>query len=310
LPDRDDELRRELDRLARPGDPRGAFDRVAQAKRRLRVMRRVQAVVLAVAVVAGTAGTVLALDRVFRPSTRPGDQPEVGPTLTTSPSPSTCPWPGVILAGDLDTRPEDYRPIGPAVTGDVLGDGSDARIQLFEDSAQHLRCRYVLVVQHPSGVGYAAPVRSFDWLPDQPTILMTAEVDGQDGIEIVIDIGGPGHPHRSGQVFTFEPGGPTGDGSVVPMELRPPQGIPILFPIGGEFAAGVDCVDEPGTIVVTVGGLAAGGDSHYDITRTLSVAQQGTFVEVSSKSFIVPVGEEEDRWPELAEDPFRSCPPG
>jgi hypothetical protein len=93
------------------------------------------------------------------------------------------------------------------------------------------------------------------------------------------------------------------------MRLDPPQGPPIVFPLGGEFAAGVDCVEEPGTIVVTVGGLAAGGDTHHDITRTLYIAEQGTFVEVSSEPFTVPVGEEDERWPELADDPFRSCPP-
>jgi hypothetical protein len=167
------------------------------------------------------------------------------------------------------------------------------------------------VVEHPGGDAHLAPIRTFEWLPDAPAILMTAEIDGQPGVEIVIDIGGPGHPHRSGQVFTFEPGGPGGEGAVVPMKLNPSPGGPaILVPLGGEFAAGVDCVDEPGTIVVTVGALAAGGDTHYEITRTLYVAEQGTFVEVSSEPFKVPVGEEDERWPELADDPFRSCPSG
>ena len=67
MPDLDDGIRRELERLARPGDPSGALDQVIRAKRRLRVMRRVQAAALTVAVVAGTAGAVLALDRAFRP---------------------------------------------------------------------------------------------------------------------------------------------------------------------------------------------------------------------------------------------------
>jgi hypothetical protein len=311
LPDLDDGIRRELERLSRPADPAGALDRVVRAKRRLRVMRKVQAAALAVAVVAGTAGAVVALDRVFRPPSTPGDRPQVGPTVTTSPSPSSCPLPGVILVGGgHGSQPEDYRPVGPAVTGDVLGDGRDARLQMFEDPAQPLRCRYVLVVDHPS-VAYLVPIRTFEWLPDQPTILMTAEIDGQPGVEIVLDIGGPGHPHRSGQVFTYEPRGVPGEqGAVVPMRLKPPQGLPILFPLGGEFAAGVDCIGEPGTIVVTVGGLAPGGDTHYAITRTLYVAEQGTFREVSTESFTVPVGEQDERWPELADDPFRSCPRG
>jgi hypothetical protein len=307
LPDLDDGIRRELERLSRPADPAGALDRVVRAKRRVRVMRRVQAVGLAVAVVAGTAGAVLALDRVFRPPSTPGDQPQVGPTLTTSPSPSVCPW--RIGMSKLATPP-GYRPVGPAVSADVLGDGRDAHLQILEHPDQPLRCRYLLVVDHP-GTGYLVPIRSFEWLPDRPTILMMAEIDGQPGVEVVIDIGGSGHPHRSGQVFTYEPGGSTGEGSVVPMQLPSPPGIPgILFPLGGEFAAGVDCVDEPGTIVVTVGGLAPGGDTHYEITRTLYVAEQSSFREVSSESFTVPVGDEDERWPELADDPFRTCSAG
>jgi hypothetical protein len=193
----------------------------------------------------------------------------------------------------------------------VVGDGRAARIQVYEDPARPLRCRYLLVVEHPEWATFYAQIRMFPWQFDEPSLLMTAEIDGQPGVEIVLDIGGPGHPHRSGQVFTFEPGGPTGEGAVVPMELNPSPGAPAtLFPLGGEFAAGVDCVPEPGTIVVTVGDLAPGVDTHYDVIRTLYVAEQGTFVEVSSESSTVPVGEEDERWPELADDPFRSCPPG
>jgi hypothetical protein len=312
LPDLDDGIRRELERLSRPGDPAGALDRVVRAKRRLRVMRRVQAAGLAVAVVVGTAGAVLALGRAFRMPTVPGDQPQVGPTVTASPSPSPSEdrCPGDTDLGGMDA-PEGYRPVGPVGGGDVLGDGRAARARVFEDPTRPLRCRFILVVEHPSGVVYLAPIRSFQWLPDVPSILPSVEIDGESGVELVIDIGGPGHPHRSGQVFTYEPSGvPGGRGAVVPMRLNPPQGHPVLFPLGGEFAAGVDCVPEPGTIVVTVGDLAPGGDTHYDVTRTLYVAEQGSFVEVSSESFTVPVGEEDERWPELADDPFRSCPRG
>jgi hypothetical protein len=306
LPDLDDEIRRELERRARPGDPSGALDRVVRAKRRLRVMRRVQAAALAVVVVAGTAGAVLALSRAFRP---PGNQPRVGPTVTTSPSPSeeTCP-PAALPSGA--EFPFGYRTLEPTGKGDVFGDGQSARIRVIENPNRPRACRVLLLIEHPNAT-YLVRVRMFQWLPDFPRYLMTAEIDGQPGVEIVVDIGGPGHPHRSGQVFTYEPSGvPGGRGAVVPMRLNPPQGHPVLFPLGGEFAAGVDCVPEPGTIVVTVGDLAPGGDTHYDVTRTLYVAEQGSFVEVSSESFTVPVGEEDERWPELADDPFRSCPPG
>ena len=310
LDDRDEAIRRELEALAVPGDPNGAMDRVVRTRRRLALRRRLQAAALTVAVVAGTTGGVLALGRAFRMPGVPGNQPQVGPTVSTSPSPAVCPWPGAIIPGNPFTRPESYRPVGPAGTADVLGDGRDMRIQIYEDPAQPLRCRYVLVVDSP-GDGYQAPIRSFEWLPDRPVVLMTAEIDGQPGVEIVVDIGGPGHPHRSGQVFSYEPNGPTGEDAVVAMKLQPPPGSPeILFPLGGEFAAGVDCTAHPGTIVVTVGDLVGGDDTHFEITRSLYVAEPGGFVEVSSEPFTVSVGEADDRWPELADDPFRSCPQG
>jgi hypothetical protein len=309
LPDLDDGIRRELEALAVPGDPSGAIDRVIRARRRWALRRRLQAAGLAVAVVVGTAGGVLALSDVFRTQGVPGNQPQVGPTVSTSPSPAVCPWPGVIIPGDPFTRPESYRPVGSAGRADVLGDGRDARIQVYEDPAQPLRCRYVVVVDHP-GVAYMLHIRSFEWLPDRPLILMTAEIDGQPGVEVILDIGGPGHPHRSGQVLTYEPDGPTGDGAVVAMKLQQSPGGPgILFPLGGEFAAGVDCTGQPGTIVVTLGSMAEGGDTHFEITRTTYRADGAEFVRLRSESFTVPVGEEDDRWPELADDPFQSCPP-
>jgi hypothetical protein len=310
LPDLDDGIRRELEALAVPGDPSGAMDRVIRAKRRLAVRRRLQAAALTVVVIAGTAGGVLALGRAFRMPGVPGNQPQVGPTVSTSPSPAGCPWPGGIIPGNPFTRPESYRPVGPSVTDDVLGSGRDARIQVYEDPAQPLRCRYVVVVDHP-GVGFLVPIQSFEWLPDRPRIRMTAEIDGQPGVELILDIGGPGHPHRSGQVLTYEPDGPTGDGAIVAMKLRPSPGGPgILFPLGGEFAAGVDCTGQPGTIVVSLGSLAEGGDTHYEITRTTYRAAGAEFVRLRSESLTVPVGEEDDRWPELADDPFWSCGTG
>jgi hypothetical protein len=114
------------------------------------------------------------------------------------------------------------------------------------------------------------------------------------------------HPNRTGQIFTFE------GGSLAAMRVEPArlEGIPpILFPLGGEFAAGVDCAGEPGAIVVTSGGLAEGGtdDRHFDVTRTFYRAQGGRFVESRRETHTIEVGTERDRWPELADDPFRSC---
>jgi hypothetical protein len=139
-----------------------------------------------------------------------------------------------------------------------------------------------------------------------PSLALAAEIDGQPGLEIVVDFGGPMHPHRTGQIFTFE------RGSLAAMRVEPArfEGIPpILFPLGGEFAAGVDCAGEPGAIVVTSGDLAGGGadDRHFDVTRIFYKARGGRFVERLREAHTIEVGTERERWPELADDPFRSC---
>lgn len=232
------------------------------------------------------------------------------PTPPAQPSPSSpasgvdqegCPAPG-------DGLPTGYLPVGGALEGDLRGDGSAARALILGDEERPLRCRYFLVVEPVQGPGSHAPIEAAESLPnDVPSLLRAVEIDGDPGLEAVVDFGGPRHPHRSGQVFTFE------EGSLVAMRVEPAQagGIPpVIVPLGGEFAAGVDCAGEAGAIVVTVGELAEGGtdDRHFDITRTFYRAQGDRFVAIRRDTYRVPVGTEELRWPELADDPFRSCP--
>lgn len=212
-----------------------------------------------------------------------------------------CPEPGQ----DAEGLPPSYWPMGEALEGDLRGDGTTSRAMIVGDEERALRCRYFLRVEDPEGAH--APIEGATSLPhDLPSLLMAVEIDGEPGLEVVVDFGGPGHPHRTGQIFTFE------EGSVVAMRTEEPQvegGRPILFPLGGEFAAGVDCAGEPGSIVVTSGDLAEGGtdDRHYEITRAFYRARGGVFVEVRQETETVEVGAERERWPELADDPFRSC---
>jgi hypothetical protein len=226
-----------------------------------------------------------------------------------SPSPTAPSIDGGCPAPDEEPEglPASYRPVGDSLEGDLRGDGRSTRAMILGDEERPLRCRYFLAVGYPEGTASYAPIEAAKSLPyDIPSLLMAVEIDGQPGLEVVVDLGGPMHPHRTGQVFTFE--GP----ALVATRIEPAQleGIPpILFPLGGEFAAGVDCAAEPGAIVLTVGGLAEGGtdDSHYDVTRTFYRAEGGRFVETRRETHTIEVGTERERWPELADDPFRSC---
>lgn len=62
----EERLRRELERIATPGDPAGVVQRVGARAAKWRVLRRVQFAALAVVVVAGTGAGIYALSRVFR----------------------------------------------------------------------------------------------------------------------------------------------------------------------------------------------------------------------------------------------------
>jgi hypothetical protein len=87
--------------------------------------------------------------------------------------------------------------------------------------------------------------------------------------------------------------------------------LPNLFPFYDEFPTGVDCTDSSGEIVVTVSQFAPdGNDSVFGITRTFYRADRVTFRPIGQEESVVDCCNEEAemRWPETADDPFRSCP--
>lgn len=61
----DERLRRELERAGRPADPSGVYEHLIRRRERRRILRKVQAGALAVAVVVGSAAGVYGLSRVF-----------------------------------------------------------------------------------------------------------------------------------------------------------------------------------------------------------------------------------------------------
>lgn len=242
-------------------------------------------------------------DIAWQPVTAPVAGPTVGAPTSPSADPIGCPTDG-------DPLPGSYRPSDPQIEEDAggLGEGRLARPRIYEDDARPLRCRYLLVVPAPDGDILYSAVPEARWLPGlpgAPTVLMSAEIDGQPGQEVVVAFGGPGHPHRTGVVFTLE-----GERlramrvAGARVSIYPTAAVPL----SGEFAVGIDCAGEPGTIVTTSGAFASGGDLHYDITRTFHRARGTVFEEIDRETFTVDVGTEGERWPETADDPFRSCP--
>ena len=82
----DDRLTQELERIARPAQPAGVFERVDRRRSRRHVLRRVQAAALAVLVLAGTTAGFSVLSRVFEGNSSGIAAGSSIPALTPSPT--------------------------------------------------------------------------------------------------------------------------------------------------------------------------------------------------------------------------------
>jgi hypothetical protein len=116
VPGVDDRIREELARLARPGDPDGAFEQIGSKKSRRRIVRRVEVVGLAVAVVAGSAGGAYGLYRVFAAGSPSAVTAQ--PSVTPSPIPPATPS-GTPSESAIETPSES--PSGPSAMPPNIG---------------------------------------------------------------------------------------------------------------------------------------------------------------------------------------------
>src|SRR5918996_6323549 len=120
--------------------------------------------------------------------------------------------------GEEGGLPPSYRSLGNALEGDLRGDPGMSRATILGDPERPPRCRYFLAVEDPKDASSYARIEGSSSLPhDVPSLLMAVEIDGERGLEVVVDFGGPMHPHRSGQIFTFD------EGSFVAMRTERPQ---------------------------------------------------------------------------------------
>ena len=227
--------------------------------------------------------------------------PLVAPS-STSDQESTCD----ITEGQIDP-PADFEAKGKELDGDVTGDGQPERITLRDSAKRPEACRRMIVVELEGGDTMTALLEPLDWPSPDPKLRLLAEINGRAGLEVVVALSPAPAVSRSGAVFT-----------VVRTELalmrlggKGAGPDPHLLPFYDEFPAGVDCTDPPGQIVVT-GSIFAprGDDSEFGITRTFYRAEGTAFQPIDEENLFVDCCNEEAsrRWPETADDPFRSCP--
>ena len=198
--------------------------------------------------------------------------------------------------------PASYRTKGKALVGDVNADGTGDRVTLRVKEGRPARCRHLLVVQITGGGTAVEPLPPLAWPGTDPQLLLLAQVDGRPGLEPVVAMSSAAAVYRPGAVFTLR------HGKLLRMQLeRMP--VPELFPLDDEFPAGVDCAGRPGTIVVTQSRIAAGGDTHWDVTRTFYRVAEARFGFIRIERFKVEVGSAAgQRWPEVRGAPFSRCP--
>jgi hypothetical protein len=212
---------------------------------------------------------------------------------------------GSDTSRSADARPQcagldTYRIKGDALRGDLDGDGSVDRVTLRVDRKRPRACRHLLVGELGPGTTVATAVKPLPWFGTNPRLLLLAEIDGRSGLEPVVALS-PAAVYRPGAVFAMR------KGKLVRLRLegaRPSN----LFPLEDEFPSGVDCAGKPGTIVVTRSKVGD-PDSHWDVKRSVHRRAGIRFERVRTRRFRVAVGPEASRrWPEVAGDPFRSCP--
>ncbi len=203
--------------------------------------------------------------------------------------------------------PADFEAKGKELEGDVTGDGEPERITVRDSAKRPEACRRMLVIEGEGGDTMTAVLEPLDWPSPDPKLRLLAEINGRAGLEVVVALSPAPAVSRSGAVFR-----------VVRTELalmrlggKDAGPYPHLLPFYDEFPAGVDCSDTPGQIVVT-GSIFAprGDDSEFGITRAFYRAEGTAFQPIDEENLFVDCCNEEAsrRWPETADDPFRSCP--
>ncbi|HEV2757858.1 MAG TPA: hypothetical protein VG318_19020 [Actinomycetota bacterium] len=247
-------------------------------------MRRILLLALTAAVACTSAPDEAAVDTA-------APSPSAAPTLSAPAG--QCPNQSAAVA-DTSLRTGDAR------TGDVDGDGVDEEVAVHFDPSGDPGCQ-AFVVADSAEETLAAPLETWrtDFGLPAPTLNTLEDVDGEPGLEVVVNMGAGASAQFVGivaadggtlQQVTVEAGDNTvGDG---------------LLGFGGSVGhvEAVDCAPDGGI----VSSFAAPEGSTYRVERRFLVFEGTTLVEDRVEVENAPL-EEIDRFPEYAASPFGSC---
>jgi len=300
----DDRLRRDLERLARPADPAGAFDGILEKRARARSARRLQLVALTVAVVIGTAGATFGLARVFGVGEPGGD-----PISAGSPMPSPLPWPTdecrtSSVSGDFDGDDvEDTATV--ALTSCLVPEPEEGSPYTTE---------YALDVKWPPAEGiFPLPDCDAPGGPYGCRALAAVDFDGDGTDEFVLVV----HAGASTEFLRFYKLPPRETGPI-PLTVAPPGttrypgGEPLELSLWGSVTHlnFVTCrtVDGSGQLIATGAELFTDSDT-YTVRETVFELEPpgdvspGQFTVVSERTYEVPF----DQMDEAFDAPGEPC---
>ncbi len=304
MPNVDERIRTELRGLGRPVDVEGVLDRVAARRSRRRVLRKAQAVALAVAVVGGSVAGGVGLTRLF------GHPGTTGPASRFSPKVS---GPNPTSAGD-SPQPSVKEAIchDSQLNADVDGDGVLDQVDLLTlaptcdspDAGRH----WVLHVSGgklgPSGPGVSFYGSDQDFTDCQQTdacrLFAAPDVNGDGKAELAVQVLSgasteffalyelEGIDTAAGPRFVRIDVAPPGDAWNDQYGLQPGPG---LFAWGGSAAHlhAATCVDRSGqrVLVLRTGLPATATADSYDVHDTFLRLDGAALTVVGSDDVVV-----------------------
>lgn len=189
---------------------------------------------------------------------------------------------------------------GNPQTGDVDGDGESDTVSVHYDPEGTVGCQGFVVVEAAAGGALSAALETWrgEYGLPMPTLNDLADVDGEGGEEIVVNMGAGASTQFVGLVVV--------DGSVLRQVTTavPGQVAPGLLGFGGSVGhlEAVDCA--PGGGVVASFATPAG--DVYRVERTFYDFAGSELIREDREVERVRV-QQIDRFPEYAASPFGSC---
>ena len=226
------------------------------------------------------------------PATTPAPSPP--PTPSPTPAPETACANQEAVAADASLR------TGEPASGDVDGDETEDSVSVHFDPQGEPGCQ-AFVVAESAGATLAGPLETWrdDFGLPMPTINSLAEVDGEAGAEIVVNMGVGASTQFVG-IVTARDGALT----QVTSEGLPDQVDEGMFGFGGSVGhlEGVDCARFGGVIA----SFATPAGKRYRVERRYLVFE-GTELVFSHEEVERVLPGLIDRLPEYSSSPFGSC---